>query len=65
MERELAAALYSFEFECCDRDCEDSEHSPEISTLETRRLALSDMQGDLEARVEDIEKTIGKAPEEE
>ena len=38
---------------------------PKVSTLEARRLTLGNVQSDLEARVENVQKTIGEAPEEE
>lgn len=41
------------------------EVSTEVSSLETRRLSASDVKSDLEARVEDIEKTVGESPHEE
>ena len=41
------------------------EVSTEVSSLETRRLSTSDVKSDLEARVEDIEKTVGESPHEE
>ena len=48
------------------RVCEGTDEvGTEVGGLETRRLSLSDVQGNLEARVENIEKTVGEAPEEE
>ena len=41
------------------------EVGTEVGSLETRRLSTSDVKSDLEARVEDIEKTVGKSPHEE
>lgn len=38
---------------------------PKVSPLQSRRLALCDVEGDLESRVQDVEQTIGKPPEEE
>ena len=42
-----------------------NEVGTEIGSLKTRRLSLGDVQCNLEARVEDIEKTVGETPEEE
>lgn len=48
------------------RVCERADEvGTEVGSLETRRLSLGDVQCDLEARVEDIEKTVGETPEEE
>jgi hypothetical protein len=48
------------------RVCERSDEvGTEVGGLKTGRLSLSDVQGNLEARVENIEKTVGEAPEEE
>jgi len=41
------------------------EVGTEVGGLKTGRLSLSDVQSNLEAGVEDIEKTIGETPEEE
>jgi hypothetical protein len=41
-----------------------NEVGTEVSSLETRRLSAGDVQSNLEAGVEDIEKTIGETPEE-
>jgi hypothetical protein len=41
------------------------EVGTKVSSLETRRLSSSDVKSDLEARVEDIEKTVGESPHEE
>jgi vacuolar-type H+-ATPase subunit I/STV1 len=37
----------------------------EVCSLQTRRLSTSDVESDLEARVENIEKTVGESPHEE
>lgn len=38
---------------------------PKVSALQSRRLALCDVEGDLESRVQDVEQAVGKPPEEE
>jgi hypothetical protein len=41
------------------------EVSAKVRSLKTRRFTLGDVQRDLEARVEDIEKAVGESPHEE
>ena len=41
------------------------EVGTKVCSLETRRLSSRDVNSDLEARVEDIEKTVGESPHEE
>lgn len=48
------------------RVCERTDEvGPEVSSLQTGGLALADVKSDLEAGVQDVEKTICKTPEEE